>query len=78
MVLWSCSAWLDNPSEVAGVAQRQIRRVKALPSAMSEEAAKQVVPYLPLEAVHPAGRATEASQGAAKRPEPAKVKGANQ
>jgi len=45
---------------------------------MSEEAAKQVVPYLPLEAVHPAGRATEASQGAAKRPEPAKVKGANQ
>jgi len=45
---------------------------------MSEEAAKQVVPYLPLEAVHPAGRAVEASQGAAKRPEPAKVKGANQ
>jgi len=45
---------------------------------MSEEAAKQVVPYLPLEAVHPAGRAAEAAQGAAKRLEPAKGKGGNQ
>lgn len=45
---------------------------------MGEEAAKQVVPYLPLEAVRPPGRAAEAAQDAAKRLEPARGKGANQ
>jgi modulator of FtsH protease HflK len=44
---------------------------------MSPEAARQAVPYLPLEAVRSAPRGPAEAQGAAKHPEPTKGKGGN-
>ena len=44
---------------------------------MSEEAARQAVPYLPLEAVRPAPQGPAEPQAPAKRVDPARTRGTN-